>query len=132
MTALFSILYWGFLGITSLLLFPIALIIRLVTAPFDRTQRILHRFTCWWSVLYVRVLPGCRLRIEGREKIPPGACIFTPNHQSMTDIMALGGLATPFKHVGKKEAFRLPCIGWNMTLNRYVSVDRGNIRSVKA
>ena len=42
------------------------------------------------------------------------------NHQSVTDIMALSALAVPFKWVSKKEAFRLPCIGWNMVLNQYV------------
>lgn len=132
MSALFSVLYWAFLGVSSVVLFAVALLIWLVTLPFDPTRRLLHRYTCWWSALYVRCLPGCRLVVEGREKISPGvAYVLLANHQSLTDIMALGALAVPFKWVSKKEVFRLPCIGWNMALNQYVSVDRGNVRNVR-
>jgi 1-acyl-sn-glycerol-3-phosphate acyltransferase len=133
MVALFSILYWTYLGLTAIVLYVGALAIWLVTAPFDPARVVLHRYTCWWAQLYLRCLPGCHLRVEGREKITPGtAYVLVANHQSMTDIMALSALAVPFKWLSKKEAFRLPFIGWNMYLNRYVSVDRGNLRQVKA
>jgi len=129
---LFSLWYWFFLGTTALLLFLGAVLLWLLTAPFDRNRVLLHRYTCWWAVLYLRCLPGCRLRVEGREKIVSRTpFVLVANHQSMTDIMALSALAVPFKWVSKKEAFRLPCIGWNMYLNQYVSVDRGNMRSVR-
>jgi 1-acyl-sn-glycerol-3-phosphate acyltransferase len=132
LVAVFSVCYWLFLAATSLVLFPVALLLCLATAPFDTNRALLHRFTCWWGLLYLRCLPGCRPQVEGREKITPGTpLVMVANHQSMTDIMALSALAVPFKWVSKKEAFRLPCIGWNMYLNQYVRVDRGNIRSVR-
>jgi len=132
MTALFSALYWTFFAVSSALLFVVALVIWLVTLPFDPNRRLLHRFTCWWSVLYVRCLPGCRLVVTGREHIAPGTTyVFVANHQSLTDVMALGALAVPFKWVSKKEVFRVPFIGWNGRLNQYVSVDRGNVRNVR-
>ena len=59
------------------------------------------------------------------------AYVFVANHQSMTDIMALSALHVPFKWVSKREAFRIPFTGWNMYLNRYVLVDRGNVRSLR-
>lgn len=133
MSRIFSVLYWSFLAGTSMVFFPIAVVIWLVTMPFGSQRAVLHRFTCWWAQLYVRCLPGCRLRVEGREKILPGvAYVLVANHQSMTDIMALSALNVPFKWVSKKEAFRIPLIGWNMYLNQYVCVDRGNVRSVRA
>jgi 1-acyl-sn-glycerol-3-phosphate acyltransferase len=133
MATLFSILYWCFLAFTSLILYVVAVLICLLTAPFDGNRVLSHRFTCWWAMLYMRVLPGWRLRLEGREKIRPGIpYVLVANHQSMADIMTLSALAVPFKWVSKKEAFRLPCIGWNMYLNQYVKVDRGNMRSVRA
>src|SRR5260370_39059413 len=108
MDTLFSVCYWCFVAITSMILYPIAVVICAVTAPFDRNRVILHRYTCWWAVLYVRCLPGCRLRVEGREKIRPGVpYVLVANHQSMVDIMTLSALAVPFKWVSKKEAFRL-------------------------
>jgi 1-acyl-sn-glycerol-3-phosphate acyltransferase len=133
MSRLFSLAYWLYLSITSLVLYVGALLLWAATAPFDKNRILLHRYTCWWARLYLHCLPGCRVRVEGREKIRPHqAYVLVANHQSMTDIMALSFLAVPFKWVSKKEAFRLPCIGWNMFLNQYVYVDRGNVRSVRA
>ncbi|MGE3804353.1 MAG: lysophospholipid acyltransferase family protein [Gemmataceae bacterium] len=131
MSAIFSICYWLFFALSAIVLFVPAVLIRLVTFR-DPTLTLLHRYTLWWSRMYLKVLPGCRLVVEGRERIPHNvACVLVANHQSSTDIMALGALAVPFKWVSKKEAFKLPFIGWNMWLNQYVSVDRGNVRSVR-
>jgi 1-acyl-sn-glycerol-3-phosphate acyltransferase len=132
MAIVFSLLYWFFFWVTAVVLFVGALAIWVVTRPFDPTLKALHRYTCWWSVLYVRCLPGCRIVVEGREKIVPGvAYVLVANHQSLSDVMALGALAVPFKWVSKKEVFRIPFIGWNGSLNQYISVDRGNVRSVR-
>ena len=132
MTAVFSLGYWLFFGATSIVLYAGAVLLCLATAPFDPQRTWLHRYTCWWACLYLRCLPGCRLRVQGREKIVLRTpLVLVANHQSMTDIMALSALAVPFKWVSKREAFRLPFIGWNMYLNQYVRVDRGNIRSVR-
>jgi 1-acyl-sn-glycerol-3-phosphate acyltransferase len=35
-----------------------------------------------------------------------------------------------YKWVSKIENFRVPCIGWNMTLNRYIPLTRGSRESV--
>jgi 1-acyl-sn-glycerol-3-phosphate acyltransferase len=132
MGILFSLLYWIFVGSTAVVLYVGAVILWLVTKPFDPGRVVLHRYTCWWGRLYLRCLPGCRFQVEGRDRIVPGTpYVLVANHQSSTDIMALSALAVPFKWVSKKEAFRIPCIGWNMYLNQYVSVDRGNLRSVR-
>ncbi len=133
MNALFSCLYWSFLFLSAAGLYLGALALWAVTAPFDPVRGLLHGYTCRWARLYLHCLPGCRVRVEGREKIRPGVpYVIVANHQSMADIMALSFLAVPFKWVSKKEAFRLPFIGWNMHLNGYVAVDRGNVRSVRA
>lgn len=133
MVGLFSLAYWLFLGSTSAVLYCGAVVLWACTAPFDPRRRLLHRYTCWWSRLYLRCLPGCRVALEGAEQLRPDtAYVLVANHQSMTDVMALSFLPVPFKWVSKKEAFRLPCIGWNMVLNQYVKVDRGNVRSVRA
>jgi 1-acyl-sn-glycerol-3-phosphate acyltransferase len=36
----------------------------------------------------------------------------------------------PFKWVSKIEVFRLPFIGWNMSLNRYIPLKRGDKESI--
>jgi 1-acyl-sn-glycerol-3-phosphate acyltransferase len=131
-TLLFSLAYWAYLAITSMVLYLGALGLCAATAAVDRNRLLLHRYTCWWARLYLRCLPGCRIRVAESEKVAAQrAYVLVANHQSMTDIMALSALSFPFKWVSKKEAFRLPCIGWNMYLNQYVSVDRGNVRLVR-
>jgi 1-acyl-sn-glycerol-3-phosphate acyltransferase len=127
-----SLLFWLFLVVTSLLLFPIALFIWAVTVFFDRRLVLLHRFTCFWASLYSWLNPVWRVRIEGREKIRPDvAYVMVANHQSLLDILVLFRLFKHFKWVSKIENFRVPVIGWNMSLNRYIKLRRGDRRSVE-
>jgi 1-acyl-sn-glycerol-3-phosphate acyltransferase len=132
-STIFSVCYWTFAGVMSIVLFFGALLIWCVTAPFDPTRSLLHRYTCWWAQLYLRCLPGCQVEVEGREKIGPHTpYILVANHQSAADIMALSALAVPFKWTSKKENFRIPFIGWNMYLNGYICVEPGNAPKVRA
>jgi 1-acyl-sn-glycerol-3-phosphate acyltransferase len=43
----------------------------------------------------------------------------------MIDILVLYHLFVPYKWVSKKENFRIPIIGWNMRLNDYLEIHRG-------
>jgi 1-acyl-sn-glycerol-3-phosphate acyltransferase len=129
---IFSSLFWLFMVVSSLLLFPVALAIWLVTVLFDKRLVLLHRFTCFWASLYSWLNPVWRVRIEGREKIRPGiAYVMVANHQSLLDILVLFRLFRHFKWVSKIENFRVPCIGWNMSLNRYIKLRRGDRESVE-
>src|SRR5436309_212161 len=57
MNILFSLCYWAFVAATSILLYPGAVLIWILTAPFDPARSLLHRYTCWWAHLYLRCLP---------------------------------------------------------------------------
>jgi 1-acyl-sn-glycerol-3-phosphate acyltransferase len=127
----FSVVFWGFVGVSSAALFPVAVLLWAATVAFDRRLLALHRFTCWWASLYTRLNPAWPVRIEGREHIARGATyMLVANHQSFLDILVLFRLFAHFKWVSKIEMFRIPCIGWNMTLNRYVKLKRGDKQSV--
>lgn len=126
-----SSLFWAFIVGSSLLLFPVALLIWALTAPFDRRLVAQHRFTCFWASLYTWLNPGWRVTIEGRERIRPEATyVMVANHQSLLDILVLFRLFTHFKWVSKAELFRIPCVGWNMALNRYIRLRRGDPDSI--
>ncbi len=128
---LLSLAFWGFLGVTSILLFPVALLIWLFTAPFDPRKRLLHQFTCFWASLYTWFNPAWPVEILGREKIRSDtAYVMVANHLSFLDILVLHRLFWHFKWVSKVENFRVPFIGWNMTLNGYIRLRRGNKESV--
>jgi len=126
-----SLLFWIFIVASSLLLFPLALCIWAATVLFDRRLVVLHRFTCLWASLYTWLNPLWRVHIEGREKIRRGvAYVMVANHQSLLDILVLFRLFVHFKWVSKIENFRVICVGWNMSLNRYIKLRRGDRESI--
>jgi 1-acyl-sn-glycerol-3-phosphate acyltransferase len=128
---LLSTLFWTFLVVSSLLCFPVALVIWAVTAPFDRRRALLHQFTCFWASLYTWLNPAWPVVVSGREHIRRDATyVMVANHQSLLDILVLFRLFVHFKWVAKIELFKIPCIGWNMSLNRYVRLRRGDPESI--
>jgi 1-acyl-sn-glycerol-3-phosphate acyltransferase len=128
----FSSIFWLFIIVSSIALFPFAVLVWALTVLVDRRLVLLHRFTCFWASLYTWLNPVWRVRIEGREKIAPDtAYVMVANHQSLLDILVLFRLFVHYKWVSKIENFRIPCIGWNMSLNRYIKLRRGDRESVE-
>ncbi|MFC7529681.1 lysophospholipid acyltransferase family protein [Actinoplanes sp. GCM10030250] len=132
MLRVFSVAFWAFIGITSPVFFLGAVILWLVTLPFDRRRVVLHLYSSAWAILYVHLNPLWRLRVSGRDLLPwRGAAVLVANHASLVDILVLFGLFRPFKWVSKQEIFKIPVIGWNMRLNDYVPLVRGSGASVR-
>jgi len=128
---LLSSLFWFFLIVSSIALFPVAVLLWAATVLFDRRLVLLHRFTCFWASLYTWLNPAWPLRIDGRERIDPRETyVMVCNHLSLLDILVLFRLFVHFKWVSKVENFRVPCIGWNMRLNGYVPLRRGDKASI--
>lgn len=128
----FSLAYWAFVVVTMPLLFLGALAVFLATALVDRRRVALHLYSCAWATFYEVMNPLWRATVEGREKLPwSGAAVLVANHLSLLDILVLYGLFRPFKWVSKAELFRVPVIGWNMAMNDYVRVRRGDAESVR-
>ena len=126
-----SFLFWAFIALSSLLLFPVAVVLWATTVLVDRRRVVLHRFTCFWASLYSWLNPAWRVHVEGRERIRAGVpYVMVANHQSFLDILVLFRLFVHFKWVSKIEMFRIPCIGWNMALNGYIKLRRGDAQSV--
>lgn len=126
---LVSTYFWAFMLLSSLLLFPVAAAIRIVTSPFDRRLRLLHRFTSIWGSLYTWCTPMWKVQITGAENLPDDSPhIIVANHQSFVDILLLFRLRLHYKWVSKIENFRAPLIGWNMSLNRYIPIARGTMK----
>ncbi|ACL63635.1 1-acyl-sn-glycerol-3-phosphate acyltransferase [Anaeromyxobacter dehalogenans 2CP-1] len=132
MLAVFSFVYWIFFVLTLPFLFAVALVVFVLTAPFDPRRVALQLWSCAWASFYVVVNPLWRSRVVGREKLPwNGAAVLVANHLSMLDILVLYGVFRPFKWVSKAELFRVPFVGWNMWLNDCVPVWRGDRESVR-
>jgi len=120
-----------FIGVTSAVLFLVALAVWLLTVCFDRRLVALHMFTSFWAVLYLWVVPAWQVTVGGRDRIRRGATyMVVSNHQSQLDILVAFKLFFPFKWVSKAAVFKLPFIGWNMVLNRYIKIKRGQKDSI--
>jgi 1-acyl-sn-glycerol-3-phosphate acyltransferase len=129
--SIYNVFYWPYLIGTCVLGFVPALLIFLVTFPFDPRRRVLHWYTCLWGAHYLAWAPFAGTRVEGLDRArSAGPCIYVSNHQSMVDVLAVFALRTPFLWVSKVENFYVPFLGWNMWLNRYVPIKRGHLRSV--
>ncbi|MBM4361601.1 MAG: 1-acyl-sn-glycerol-3-phosphate acyltransferase [Deltaproteobacteria bacterium] len=127
----YNLLYWPYLLASCVVLFVPAVLIFLLTLPFDPRRRLLHAYTCRWGAHYLALAPAAGVTVEGRDLAQAaGPCIFVSNHQSMVDVLAVFALRVPFLWVSKIENFRVPFLGWNMYLNRYVPLKRGHLPSI--
>lgn len=132
MSYVLSALYLVWVMILSIVLFPIAVIIRIVTTPFDRSLIVLNYFSHLWGALYFWTNPFWSIKIIGRDKfVANQPYVIISNHLSTIDVLAASLLFTHFKWVSKIENFKIPFIGWTMFLNRYVAIKRGGISSIK-
>lgn len=126
-----SVVFWLFVVLSSLPLTVCAFVIWAVTAPFDKRRVILHRFTCFWASLYTWTNPAWPVTITGKENIVAGRTyVLVANHLSLLDILVMFRLFKDFKWVSKAEIFKVPGIGWNMSLNRYIPLKRGDKASI--
>lgn len=70
---------------------------------------------------------GVRVRVRGTERLRGGPYIFTPNHQSHFDIVALlGYLPGESRFAAKKDLFREPILGAVMRTLGMIPIDRGD------
>ncbi len=128
----FSYTYIAFVGISSAIMFVFACCIRLVTSIFDRRLILLNLFSSFWASIYIWVMPIWSVNIIGRQKMDISKnYVIVSNHQSQIDILILYHLFYPFRWISKAEVFHLPFIGWNMLLNGYIKLKRGDKESVK-
>ena len=127
-----SMLFWAYIAVSSVVLFIGALVIWLITLPFDRRLTWLHLYSSAWAYHYAYLWPTVTLTFEGREHLPEEPAVLAANHQSFADILVLYGLFHHFKWVSKSEIFKTPVIGWNMRMNRYVRLVRGDRGSGRA
>ena len=126
-----SLFIWFFYILLLVFLYPPALLIWIISWPFDKRLWLLQWYSNFWASTFTWVTPGWKVKIEGREKIKAGKVyILVSNHQSILDIILLYRLFAHFKWIAKLELFRVPVIGWNMTASRYIPLKRGSKSSV--
>ena len=117
---------WLVLITCMVILFPVMVLLRLVTAPFDPGRYIVGRVFRYIGVIVERLNPLWRLRLSGVHiDNPRHPYVVVSNHESFADILLISNLPWEMKWLSKAELFRIPLLGWMMRLAGDVPIRRG-------
>src|SRR5262249_2926757 len=112
-SALRSMLIWAGIGFITLLMYPLGLVLFLLTLPFDRQRAISHYYAARWARTCVSINRRWRFEVTGEERIPRGRpVVLVANHQGTGDILIAFQLRTHFKWIAKEVIFKVPVLGW--------------------
>jgi len=110
---------------------PVALLLWLIAIPFDRRRLMNNRWMVIQGIVLTKMSPFWKVVVDGREKIDQNqAYVIVPNHQSMLDIVFFNMLHHRLRWVSKIEVFKIPIVGWEMRMVKYIELFRGNKASV--
>ena len=132
MNAIISIFIWVGSGLLTVLLFLVVFTLNILLFPFDKKKKITHVQCFWWSDFLIGLNPYWKLKVSGLEHIDrKETYVIIANHQSMADIIALYQTKMQFKWVAKASLFRVPFIGWCLSLIKHIKLTRGDFSSIK-
>jgi 1-acyl-sn-glycerol-3-phosphate acyltransferase len=125
-----SIWTWIVLVTLCLVWLPLMAIVRLVTWPFDPGRYHTGLLFRKIGVYMARANPLWDFRSTGTLITDPRRpYIVVSNHESFADIMLVSHLPWDMKWLGKVELFRIPIMGWLLSLAGDIPVLRGDRRS---
>jgi len=79
------------------------------------------------GVMFLVRAVGVRVRIEGRQRVPAGACLFVANHTSSVDAPAVvGAIPRRVAILLKESLFKWPIAGQAFALAGFIPVNRGD------
>lgn len=115
-----TIITWLFGLAITFFLFPFVISFSI----FDRSGNSAHTIGRLWARA-ILFLSGVSVNIKGIENILTTPQIFASNHQGAFDILAYQAyLPVQFRWLAKKSLFKIPIIGWTMSIAGYVRIDR--------
>jgi 1-acyl-sn-glycerol-3-phosphate acyltransferase len=120
--------YWFAMAFTALsAVFFFTLSLGGLFLPRARGRAYMLDVARWWATC-VLWASRCPIDVQFHGPRPTGGFLFFANHQSVLDIIALFVALrdTPFAFAAKRELFKVPFIGWYLTIAGYVEVDRNN------
>jgi 1-acyl-sn-glycerol-3-phosphate acyltransferase len=121
-----SVWAWLVLVACILLWFPVLVVARVLTAPFDRGRYIPGLIFRKIAPTMASLNPLWRFRYSGQlPEDPRRPYVVVSNHESFTDILLISHLPWEMKWLSKAELFRIPIMGWMMWLAGDIPVKRG-------
>jgi len=132
MRALTSLFFWLGALILTMLLYFVVLFLVIILWPFDKKRKVAHTQCFWWSDGIMSLNPYWKLEVSGLENIDyKKTYVVIANHQSMADIVVLYKTRMQFKWVAKESLFKVPFIGWCLSLTKHIKLARGEFSSIK-
>ena len=129
---LLSLLIWIVGSILTVILYFSMLLFAVILYPFDKKRTLTHAQCFWWSDAVISLNPYWKFNISGAENIDKNrAYIIIANHQSLADIVLAYQTKMQFKWVAKESLFKIPFVGWSMSLAKHIKLERGNFGSIK-
>ncbi len=123
---------WVFGFFITLLLYFIMLFFTAVLYPFDKKRKVVHAQCYWWSDALIHFNPFWKISVGGLENIDrKKTYVIVANHQSLADIILLYQIKTQFKWIVKESLFKVPIIGWCLSLVKHIKLERGDFSSIK-
>lgn len=132
MRRLSSAATWAFGAFLTILLYFVMLFLVIILYPFDKKRTAAHAQCYWWSDVLLNFNSTLQVNISGLENIDKKkAYVIVANHQSLADIVVLYQIKTQFKWVAKESLFKVPILGWCMSLVKHIKLERGDFSSIK-
>lgn len=128
-----SVWAWLVLAVVVVLWVPLVLIVRLVTAPFDKGRYYTGLVFRKLAVVHQSLNPLWRFRTSGvKVEDPRRPYVVVANHQSFVDILLISHLPWEMKWLSKEAFFKYPLVGWLMRMAGDIKLVRGQQDSVAA
>jgi 1-acyl-sn-glycerol-3-phosphate acyltransferase len=127
-----SVTIWTVAIILTIVLFFVEFFLTIILFPFDRKRKIIHAQCFWWANALIGLNPYWDLRVSGLENIDPSKTyVVVANHQSLADIIVMYKTCMQFKWVAKESLFKVPFVGWCLSLSKHIRLSRGKFGSIK-
>ncbi|TAM34215.1 1-acyl-sn-glycerol-3-phosphate acyltransferase [bacterium] len=132
MKIIISIVIWTGSILLTILLFLVVFVLTILLFPFDKKKKATHAQCFWWSDAVIGLNPYWNLKVSGLENIDhKRTYVIISNHQSLADIAVLYQTKMQFKWVAKASLFKIPFIGWCLSLIKHIKLTRGDFASIK-
>jgi 1-acyl-sn-glycerol-3-phosphate acyltransferase len=85
------------------------------------------------GLVFLTRMLGVRVRVEGVQNIPDGACLFIANHTGNVDAPAIvGSIPRQIAVIAKESLFEIPLVGRAFRIAKFIPVDRSHHESALA
>lgn len=127
---LFSAWSWAVLGVCVIVWVPAVALVRALTAFTDPSRYRAGFLFRKLAVVHQRLNPLWKFRVSGEMPTNPrNPYIVVSNHESFVDILLISHLPWEMKWLSKKEMFKIPLVGWLMTMAGDIPLERGESSS---